>query len=163
MLGKNLRMTTQDDGFTLIELMIVVLIVAILIAVAIPTFLGQRKGAEDAAAKSNLRNALTTEKAYYAGAEVFTADLDLLSAIEPSLFNVTGLSPAANTFDPVVVSTDGVAGTVCIVAVTPRGDFLAVWEDAKAGATQYGFHTSNPLPSCPSTPPTVGTWSTGGW
>ncbi len=156
-------MIKQDRGFTLVELMIVVLIVAILIAVAIPTFLGQRKEAEDAAAKSNLRNALTTEKAYYAGAEVFTADLDVLAAIEPSIFNVTGASPAVNTFDPVVVSVDAVAGTVCIVAVTPRGDFVAVWENASVGATQYGFHTSNPFGSCTSTVPTAGTWSIGGW
>lgn len=143
--------------------MIVVLIVAILIAVAIPTFLGQRKEAADAAAKSNIRNALTTEKAYYAGAEVFTDDLDLLSPIEPSLFNVTGASPAVNTFDPVVVSIDATAQAICIVAVTPRGDFVAVWENAGTGATQYGFHTSNPLVTCPSTAPTVGSWSTGGW
>ena len=156
-------MIKKDRGFTLIELMIVVLIVAILVAIAIPTFLGQRKGAEDAAAKSNLRNALTTEKAYYAGAEVFTADLDILSTIEPSIFNVTGANPAINTFDPVVVSIDGAGGTVCIVAVTPRGDFVAVWENGGVGATQYGFHTSNPFASCTSTVPTVGTWSIGGW
>ena len=119
----------KDQGFTLIELMIVVLIVAILVAIAIPTFLGQRKEAEDSAAKSNLRNALATEKAYYAGgAGAFTDDLDTLSSIEPSLFNVTGASPAVNTFDPVVVTVDGAAATVCIVAATPRGEYLAIWE-----------------------------------
>lgn len=156
-------MGRNDDGFTLIELMIVVLIVAILVAIAIPTFLGQKKGAEDAAAKSAIRNALTTEKAYFAGAELFTDDLDLLSPIEPNLFNVTGASPAVNTFDPVVVTIDPTARAVCIVAVTPRGDYLAVWEEASQG-TQYGTHTTNPFTTCSAAgPPAAGTWSLGGW
>ncbi len=154
----------NDRGFTLIELMIVVLIVAILVAIAIPTFLGQRKEARDSAAKSNLRNALTTEKAYYAGgAQQFTTDLDLLSAIEPGLFNVTGASPAVNTFDPVVVTTDATAQTVCIVAVTPGGDYMAIWESSDAG-TQYGRHSTNPFSSCSAAgPPAVGTWTSNSW
>ncbi len=157
-------MKRNEDGFTLIELMIVVLIVAILVAIAIPTFLGQRKEAEDSAAKSNLRNALTTEKAFYAGgSDAFTDDLDILSGIEPSLFNVTSASPAVNTFDPVAVTIDGTGQTVCIVARTPRGRYLAVWEGSDGG-TQFGRHTANPFATCSNTgPPAVGTWSSGGW
>ena len=154
----------NDRGFTLIELMIVVLIVAILIAIAIPTFLGQRKEAEDSAAKSNLRNALTTEKALYAGGlEAFTTDLDVLSAVEPSLFNVTAVSPAVNTFDPVVVTTDLAGETVCIVAATPRGAYLAIWENDASG-TRYGRHSTNPFTTCSAVgPPAVGTWTASGW
>ncbi|MGI9647669.1 MAG: prepilin-type N-terminal cleavage/methylation domain-containing protein [Acidimicrobiia bacterium] len=153
-----------DRGFTLVELMIVVLIVAILIAIAIPTFLGQRKEAEDSAAKSNLRNALTTEKALYTGGlEAFTADLDLLSSVEPSLFNVTGASPAVSTFDPVAVTIDGAGETVCIVALTPRGEYLAIWEHESSG-TQYGRHSANPFGSCSASgPPGVGTWTANSW
>jgi type IV pilus assembly protein PilA len=55
----------REGGFTLIELMVVVLIIAILIAIAIPTFLGARTRAQDRAAQSNLRNALTAEKSFY--------------------------------------------------------------------------------------------------
>jgi type IV pilus assembly protein PilA len=153
----------DEHGFTLIELMIVVLIVAILVAIAIPTFLGQRKSAEDAAAKSGLRNALTTEKAYFSGAESFTADLDILSEIEPSLFNVTGASPAVNTFDPIVVTIEPAGQAVCIVAVTPRGDYLAIWEGVASG-TQFGRHTTNPFGACSAAgPPGVGTWSLNSW
>src|SRR5579863_8748036 len=54
-----------DAGFTLIELMVVLLIIAILLAIAIPTFLGVTGSANDRASQSNLTNALTEAKALY--------------------------------------------------------------------------------------------------
>lgn len=55
----------SEAGFTLIELMVVLLIIAILLAIAIPTFLGVTGSANDRAAQSNLTNALTEAKALY--------------------------------------------------------------------------------------------------
>ena len=52
----------DEDGFTLIELMVVVLIIAILLAIAIPTFLGAQNRARDRGAQSNLRNGITAAK-----------------------------------------------------------------------------------------------------
>ena len=52
----------EDAGFTLIELMVVLLILAILLAIAIPTFLGVTKSANDRAAQSNLNTALVNAK-----------------------------------------------------------------------------------------------------
>ena len=54
-----------EEGFTLIELMVVLLIIAILLAIAIPTFLGVTNSASDRASQSNLTNALTEAKAIY--------------------------------------------------------------------------------------------------
>lgn len=56
---------TYEEGFTLIELMVVLLIIAILLAIAIPTFLGVTNNAGDRASQSNLSNALTESKALY--------------------------------------------------------------------------------------------------
>jgi type IV pilus assembly protein PilA len=84
---KMIRARLEDDrGFTLIELMVVVLIIAILLAIAIPTFLGLRERAQDRAAQSDLRNGLTAAKAFYTDDESYTNfDVTAGEAIEPSL------------------------------------------------------------------------------
>ena len=79
------RREDGEEGFTLIELTVVVLIIAILIAVAIPTFLGARKRAQDRAAQSNLRNALTAAKVYYADNQRYTNEAAVLSGLETSV------------------------------------------------------------------------------
>ncbi|MGZ8734191.1 MAG: prepilin-type N-terminal cleavage/methylation domain-containing protein, partial [Acidimicrobiia bacterium] len=76
----------NEEGFTLIELMVVVLIIAILIAIAIPTFLGARTKANDRAAQSSLRNALTAAKSVFTDNNTYaTADAATLAVDEPSL------------------------------------------------------------------------------
>ena len=99
------RLFREDKGFTLIELMVVVLIIAILIAIAIPTFLGARKRAQDRAAQSSLRNTVTAAKTLFTDKEDYsTATQGALTSTEPS---ITFNNATTTSTDPTTVSVDG--------------------------------------------------------
>jgi type IV pilus assembly protein PilA len=59
-------MAVQKKGFTLIELLIVVVIIGILAAIAIPKFANTKEKAYVASMKSDLRNLVTAQEAYFA-------------------------------------------------------------------------------------------------
>jgi type IV pilus assembly protein PilA len=59
------RMMRKNEGFTLIELMIVIAIIGILAAIAIPQFSAYRTRSYNSSAESDLRNAATAQEAYY--------------------------------------------------------------------------------------------------
>ena len=65
----------NSKGFTLIELLIVVVIIGILAAIAIPRFASTKGKAFDAAAKTDLRNAMTAQEAYYSDTQSYAADV----------------------------------------------------------------------------------------
>ena len=111
------RLSANEDGFTLIELMVVVLIIAILIAIAVPTFLGARQRAADRAAQSDLRNGYTSAKVIYSDNENFTgATAAALLAAEPSLKFVatTGGLPDADVH---VIETETTANAQNFLAI----------------------------------------------
>jgi prepilin-type N-terminal cleavage/methylation domain-containing protein len=69
-----------EDGFTLIELMIVVAIIAILAGILIPNFINARAQAQTAACESNLRAIATAAELYYADQQQYPASGDVTSA-----------------------------------------------------------------------------------
>jgi type IV pilus assembly protein PilA len=102
-------------GFTLIEVLIVVLIIGILAAIAIPSFLSQKKKADDAGAVSLVRNAATAMEAFgtansgsYAGASASS-----LHSVEASI-DIT-----SNASTPYLSSVSATATDYTLVVASP--------------------------------------------
>jgi prepilin-type N-terminal cleavage/methylation domain-containing protein len=109
----------DEAGFTLVELLVVMLVLAILVAIAIPAFYGQSDKARDAEAKQALGAARTAievierERSSYAG--ITAADL---AEEEPILVGVALEEPITtdDTYTLQVVSSSGTTFSVSLVA-----------------------------------------------
>jgi type IV pilus assembly protein PilA len=125
----------SEGGFTLIELMMVVLIIAILIAVLIPTISGATKRANDRAMQSSLRNALTAAKATI-------ADNDDYTAATPATLNREGapvrfIGGAVAPVGQNQVSVEAISGEYIVIGGESKSDTCFYVADDILGGTVY--------------------------
>jgi len=126
----------SDAGFTLIELMVVLLIMAILLAIAIPTFLGVKGGAQDRAAQSNLETALQNAKSIYGNNQTYGSTASIgaaggsgtLASSEPSLSFTVG-SVASTGQNTVSVLADASGNGLIVVNKSSAGDCWGILTD----------------------------------
>ena len=130
----------DERGFTLIELMVVVMIIGVLVAIGLPTFLGTRTRAYDAAAHSDIRNAFAAEKAFYSDNATYTTDPATMTSIEAAITYLAGDTPLV--VDVVYLDLDPIPNTIYVSALSKSGACFYIREINGGGS---GFATD---PAC---------------
>ena len=156
----------DERGFTLIELMVVVMIIAILIAVGLPTYFGARERANDRAVQANVRNAFTATRIYYNESLRYTDVTADMRAVEPSLTWTAAVLDSASAPRSVhlaVFDTPDTAQTVVVVGRTNSGRCFYL-KDVMGGTVAGTYYDRQAAPdgSCPVPDPdaiTAANWA----
>jgi type IV pilus assembly protein PilA len=138
MVQKLRERSASESGFTLVELLVVMLILGLLAAIAVPSFLTQRDKAKDADAKALVRTAQTAMETYATdrGGSFTGATRAALIGIEPTL-READLSGAEDGDALTVTPNDGGDGyTVTVASKNTPNTFSIV--RASNGTVSYG-------------------------
>jgi type IV pilus assembly protein PilA len=139
----------SDDGWTIVETLITVLVIGLLVAIALPTFLGSRSRAQNRAAQSDLRNALVAAKGIFSNNASYVCARAATSATPPCPQALPQLEPKL-TFT-----------TAASTAANPRVSVMGtptatLWAAARMSASGRCFAIRDVGNGAP--PSTVGTW-----
>ena len=121
------RLRDDEEGFTLIELMVVVMILGILLVMGMPTFLGVRSRFQDRAAQTDLRNAVLSARILYTDNATFTSATSAptgLVMIVPNMCYVAGTA-ATKSVDIGAVACASGAGNGSISVNSTATQFTA--------------------------------------
>ena len=125
-------------GFTLVEIMIVVAIIAILAAVAIPNFVKYRRNAQATSCISNLKQIQTAKEQWMMANGSVPTELTAISGDTTKYIKKTPVCPAAGTY---TIGADGVDPT-CSIGTSLAADDKATWhvldKDAVGGGSTGG-------------------------
>jgi len=119
--SKSREQIILSKGFTLVELMIVVVIVGILAAVALPNFLNQQNKAKASCAKTQVSALAKEQQVFFAENSSFAADFTALGTTAPAKCTGYGAATLSNT--QVQASPTDATNGFCVTATLANGSY----------------------------------------
>ncbi|GEM_PF-1062567 len=135
----------NNKGFTLVELLIVIAIIAILAAIAIPQFTKYKQRAYVAAMKNDAHNIISAEEAYFAGEDEYCTDNNSCPSYDGQKLTLGDLSTVPLSKNVVMLQVTGSTSndtlTVDPGSEAPKSghDHIVEFLRCSDGSPGYGF------------------------
>jgi type IV pilus assembly protein PilA len=145
-----------EEGFTLIELVVVLVVIGILMFIAAPGFVSARQTAQDRGAQADLRHALEAANTAYVDVQDFGQfKAATLSAVETGLRFIDNAASGHSAVGVAVGSCDSSGGPVACLSLTESSNDGNCWYVVQSndGAPLYGKGPTENGGLCDATTP----------
>jgi type IV pilus assembly protein PilA len=154
--GGWLRSSADQNGYSMVELMVVVMVIGVLIAIGLPSFLGAKTRAQDRQTQASLRTAMVAGLTDWSGKDSFTG-FDIACGVAPDSCVLANTDEGSVTWvgpgDPDVLQVSIVVASgqdLLLVSRSPTGTYFC--EATSAGTTTTGaaasFAALDSIPEC---------------